>query len=177
MPEEGTRVIDKRARSPLPWRLVLSQWRRFAGGSGSAGSRATSGWRAEGAAGLQSRARLTHPQAVPTELREACLAVRRTHPTWGPVKVRAWLERRDPQAWPAASAIGALVGREGLTVKRRRRRAPPGLPTLSRRRRRRRLVHRLQGLVPDLQQHPRRTTSGTSRSLTQSVCWRRRSTA
>jgi len=53
--------------------------------------------------------------------------VRRAHPTWGPVKVRAWLERRKPDiGWPAASTIGALFDREGLTVKRRlRRRCPP----------------------------------------------------
>ena len=53
--------------------------------------------------------------------------MRRAHPTWGPVKVRAWLERRKPDiGWPAASTIGALFDREGLTVKRRlRRRCPP----------------------------------------------------
>jgi putative transposase len=89
-------------------------------------------WRAEGAAGLvdRSRAPLNHPQAVAEELAEACLAARRAHPTWGPVKVRAWLERRHPgRAWPAASTIGALFDRAGLTVKRRpRRRGPPGGP-------------------------------------------------
>jgi transposase InsO family protein len=43
------------------------------------------------------------------------------------VKVRAYLARRDPQtAWPAASTIGELFDREGLTVKRKlRRRSPP----------------------------------------------------
>jgi transposase InsO family protein len=52
---------------------------------------------------------------------------RRKHPTWGPVKVRAWLERHAPEVvWPAASTIGELFEREGLTVKRRlRRRSPP----------------------------------------------------
>ena len=48
-------------------------------------------YRAEGVAGLadRSRAPLSHPQAVAPELVERCLAVRRAHPTWGPVKVRA----------------------------------------------------------------------------------------
>ena len=118
------------------WRPARSRWRRCAGGSGSAGSTATSGstrWRAEGVAGLadRSRAPLHHPQAVAAELAEACLDVRRAHPTWGPVKVRAWLERKRPSGapWPAASTIGALFDREGLTVKRRlRRRGPPGGP-------------------------------------------------
>lgn len=79
----------------------------------------------EGAAGLfdRSRAPLVHPQAVAAEVLERCLAVRRQHPSWGPVKVRAFLERRAPKiVWPAASTIGALFDREGLTVKRRLRR-------------------------------------------------------
>jgi len=74
-----------------------------------------------------SRAPLHHPQAIAEEIAERCLEVRRTHPSWGPVKVRAFLERKVPgAAWPAASTIGALFDREGLTVKRRlRRRSPP----------------------------------------------------
>jgi transposase InsO family protein len=82
----------------------------------------------EGAAGLadRSRAPTTHLHAVPSELFEACLAVRRAHPTWGPAKVRAFLGRRAPERpRPARSTIGALFDREGLTVKRR---APPGGP-------------------------------------------------
>jgi len=75
----------------------------------------------------RSRAPLHHPQAMTEESAERCLAVRRAHPTWGPVKVRAWLERRAPQTpWRVASTIGALFDREGLTVRRRlRRRSPP----------------------------------------------------
>jgi len=86
-------------------------------------------YQAEGIEGLtdQSRAPHTHPQAVSTKIAEHCLAVRHAHPTWGPVKVRAHLERRHPSAaWPAASTIGMLFDREGLTVRRRlRRRSPP----------------------------------------------------
>jgi putative transposase len=86
-------------------------------------------YRQEGVAGLadRSRAPVHHPQEVSAEIAERCLAVRRAHPTWGPVKVRAFLERRAPETcWPVASTIGALFDREGLTVKRRpRRRAPP----------------------------------------------------
>ena len=86
-------------------------------------------YRLAGVSGLSDRSRAPgrRPHAVSDEIAAACLAVRRAHPRWGPVKVRAWLERRDPGvAWPAASTIGALFDREGLTVKRRlRRRAPP----------------------------------------------------
>jgi putative transposase len=82
-----------------------------------------------GVAGLydHSRAPLHHPQSIADEIAERCLAVRRAHPSWGPVKVRAYLERRAPATdWPAASTIGELFDREGLTVKRKlRRRSPP----------------------------------------------------
>jgi len=84
---------------------------------------------AEGTAGLldRSRAPLHRPQAIVPNIAERCLEVRRAHPTWGPVKVRAYLERRAPKTdLPAASTIGAMFDREGLTVKRRlRRRSPP----------------------------------------------------
>ena len=86
-------------------------------------------YRLEGVSGLADRSRAPHrrPRSLSDEIAEACLAVRRAHPSWGPVKVRAWLRRREPDiAWPAASTIGGLFDREGLTVKRRvRRRAPP----------------------------------------------------
>jgi transposase InsO family protein len=90
-------------------------------------------YREEGAAGLFDRSRvpLNHRQEVSAEIAERCLAVRRAHPTWGPVKVRAFLTRCEPQArWPAASTLGALFDREGLTVKRRlrRRASPAALP-------------------------------------------------
>lgn len=86
-------------------------------------------YQAEGIAGLvdRSRAPLTRRDAVPREIAEQCLAVRRQHRSWGPVKVRAWLERHAPDTtWPAASTIGELFDQAGLTVKRRlRRRSPP----------------------------------------------------
>jgi putative transposase len=86
-------------------------------------------YREAGVGGLldHSRAPLHHPQAIAESVIEQCLAVRRAHPTWGPLKVRAFLERRAPATdWPAASTIGALFDREGLTVKRKlRRRSPP----------------------------------------------------
>jgi putative transposase len=74
-----------------------------------------------------SRAPLQHPQQISERIAARCLEVRRTHPTWGPAKVLAFLERKAPAVdWPAASTIGALFDREGLTVKRKlRRRSPP----------------------------------------------------
>jgi putative transposase len=86
-------------------------------------------YRDGGVEGLKDRSRapLHHPEAMTEQIAERCVAVRRAHPSWGPVKVRAWLERGAPRTkWPAASSIGALFDREGLTIKRRlRRRSPP----------------------------------------------------
>src|SRR5712691_8853857 len=86
-------------------------------------------YRAEDVEGLRDRSRAPHhhPQEVPAAKAERCVEVRKAHPTWGPAKVRALLQRRAPgTAWPAASTIGELFDREGLTVKRRlRRRSPP----------------------------------------------------
>ena len=36
-------------------------------------------------------------QEVSAAVAERCLAVRRAHPSWGPVKVRAFLQRREPE--------------------------------------------------------------------------------
>jgi putative transposase len=74
-----------------------------------------------------SRAPQHHPQAIPDPIAARCLATRREHPTWGPLKVRAFLQRRAPRSeLPAASTIGSLFDREGLTVKRKlRHRGPP----------------------------------------------------
>jgi putative transposase len=84
---------------------------------------------AEGADGLfdRSRAPLRQPLRIAEDIMERCLEVRRTHPTWGPLKVRAYLARKSGETeWPAASTIGELFDREGLTVKRKlRRRSPP----------------------------------------------------
>jgi transposase len=91
-------------------------------------------YQAEGVDGLADRRRVakTHPHRMPDELAAALLACRRAHPTWGPRKLLAYLERRRPrEPWPAASSVGTLLKREGL-VRARRRRATlghPGPPT------------------------------------------------
>jgi transposase InsO family protein len=135
MPWKETRVVDERRRFVLRAETgeeAFAALCREFGISRRHGYKWLERWRAEGPAGLadRSRAPRNHPQAMAAELAEACLEVRRAHPTWGPAKARAWLERRRPgQAWPAASTIGALFDRAGLTVKRRvRRRGPPSGP-------------------------------------------------
>lgn len=71
----------------------------------------------------RSRAPRIHGRAMADDVRAAVVAVRRAHPHWGPKKLRAILTRRQPQAaWPAASTMGDLLRREGLSQPRRRAR-------------------------------------------------------
>ena len=81
-----------------------------------------------GAAGLEDRSRapLSNARALDEAVIEAVLAVRHRHPSWGPRKVKAWLEAHDgSQCWPAASTIGGLFDRAGLTRARKRRQRTP----------------------------------------------------
>jgi putative transposase len=132
MGKPGARAVDKRMRFVTAVEAgeetVTALCRRF-GFARKTGYKWLERYRLDGIAGLDERSRAprAHPQAIAAAITERCLRVRRTHPSWGPVKVRAWLERADPATvWPAASTIGELFDREGLTVKRKlRRRSPP----------------------------------------------------
>jgi putative transposase len=75
----------------------------------------------------QSRAPHSHPNEVGKEVAEEVLDLRRQHPHWGPAKLRARLQRKAPEVvWPAASTIGEMLKRAGLTVPRKlHRRATP----------------------------------------------------
>jgi transposase InsO family protein len=130
-----TCAVDERMRLVLAAELgeepMAELCRRF-GVSRRIGYKWLERYRSEGVAGLVDRSRSPHhhPQEVELAIAERCLEVRRSHPSWGPVKVRAWLMRREPaRRWPAASTIGGWFDRAGLTVKRRlRRRAPAAAP-------------------------------------------------
>jgi transposase InsO family protein len=82
----------------------------------------------DGITGLQERSRVPHhsPQAISGEVAALLRAARAAHPTWGPKKLLPWLERQQVgMALPAASTVGELLKREGLTVARRMRRRTP----------------------------------------------------
>lgn len=83
-----------------------------------------------GPASLADRSRRPahSPTQTPAPLVEALLTARRHHPTWGPKKLLALVQRRHPRApWPAPSTVARLLHRHGLT-RRRRRRPPLGHP-------------------------------------------------
>lgn len=82
-----------------------------------------------GAAGLsdRSRARQTQARAIDPETMARVLALRARRPSWGPRKLLAWLAMDDPAwVWPAASTVGDLLRREGLTRRRGRAEREPG---------------------------------------------------
>lgn len=80
---------------------------------------------AEGLDGLRERSRapLRHPNQVVEEVEEALVWARGVHSHWGPVKLKAFLERQAPEVvWPAASTIGEVLAGWGLVEARKRRR-------------------------------------------------------
>jgi transposase InsO family protein len=71
----------------------------------------------------RSHAALSCPHQTGAIVAGRVIEVRRRFPHFGPKKIRAWLMRREPMVlWPAASTIGDILEREGLTIRRRRRR-------------------------------------------------------
>lgn len=87
---------------------------------------------AEGVGGLLDRSHAPHSCAhrLNEKLAEEVVSVRRRYPTWGPKKIRRWLEDHKPgRHWPALSTIAAVIERAGLTVHRKTRsRIPASAP-------------------------------------------------
>ena len=82
----------------------------------------------EGLEGLKERSRAPEhsPQRASQEVEDVLVAARKRHPSWGPRKLRAWLEDQDgtPEL-PAPSTIGDILSRKGLVRPRRRIRKLP----------------------------------------------------
>ena len=67
-----------------------------------------------------------NPRQVLEEVEDAIVAARGQHPHWGPVKLRAWLQRTEPEIdWPAASTMGEILRQHGLAVPRKKRAKTP----------------------------------------------------
>lgn len=86
-------------------------------------------YRREGPGRLAGASRRPHccPSATPPDVVTQLVAARQRHPTWGAGKLRAWLQRRQPDvAWPCRDTIHTLLTRAGLVRQRRRvRRVAP----------------------------------------------------
>lgn len=127
MPWKETIVLDERVRFALACQDELGSMsvlcRQF-GISRRTGYKWLERYEELGPAGLcdRSRAPLTHPNQVGPELRKQIVLMRRSHPTWGPRKLLAVLQRDHPlESWPAVSTIGQILKSQGLSVPRLRR--------------------------------------------------------
>lgn len=118
--EERFRFIEELRRRELRFAEICREF----GISRKTGYKWQARYGEEGWEGLrdQSRAAHYHPNEVLEEVERAVVNARRGHPTWGPVKLREWLDRKEPKIhWPADSTIGEILQRNGLIVPRRRR--------------------------------------------------------
>ena len=119
--EEKLRFIAEYLKGELPMTVLCASF----GISRQAGYELVGRYRTEGASAVLPRSRAPHRpgRRMAAEVAEAIIAARRERPYWGPKKLRILLARRAPAiAWPAASSIGELLRREGLSEPRRRRR-------------------------------------------------------
>lgn len=85
----------------------------------------------QGAEGLidQSRAPKNTPHAVPDDIAQKIIEVKRAHPSFGPKKVVDLLKRHKPnQQWPADSTAGEILKRAGLVKPRRYKKPYPADP-------------------------------------------------
>jgi transposase InsO family protein len=111
--------------------LNVSELCRRYGVSRKAGYKWIARYEAEGFAGLGDRSHAAHaqPNRMSAAVEKRILEARIAHPSWGPKKLKAYLEDRRGGRWPAASTIGEAIARAGLTAPRKlRRRVPASAP-------------------------------------------------
>ena len=132
MPWKERKALDEKQSFINEWNLdqvSLAELCRRYEISRQTGYKWLARYQREGEAGLEERSRapLDHPQAMSPRVRQRLVELRSRHPSWGPRKLRAYLQRQAPKiVWPAASSIGDLLRREGLAhPRRRRKRTPP----------------------------------------------------
>jgi putative transposase len=139
MPWKETCIMDERVKfiaECLGGELSMTALCERYGISRNTGYKWLERYRSDPTHGLADRSRAPHRPAhgLPEEVAAMIIALRQRHPFWGPRKLLAMLQRDHPQRrWPAASTIGDLLRREGLSepCRRRRRALPATCPFLS----------------------------------------------
>lgn len=128
MPWKETSLVEERKKFIEDWltsHTEVSGLCRVYGISRKSGYKWIDRFKMAGLPGLEDRSHATrrHPNEVPEQIRELLIQSRKQHPSWGPKKLRAWLEPRHPNVQlPAASTIGDILQRAGLVTARSRRR-------------------------------------------------------
>ena len=123
-------VVDERTRFIVDWQRGIGSMTALCEAYGI--SRKTGyKWRDRFVAGgfgdLLDRPRARHElgHRLAEEVATSVKELREKHPLLGPRKLKTVLERERPNvSWPAASTIGDLLRREGLSEPRRRHRRP-----------------------------------------------------
>jgi len=129
MPWKQSGPMDERLRFIAAYqsdKWSMSELCRHHGISRRIGYKIVRRYQEEGVDGLKDRSRAPHtsPHRTSAEVEDILLNARRARPHWGPRKILAWLSRRQPafaDLLPAASTVGDLYRRNGLTQQRRRR--------------------------------------------------------
>ena len=127
MPWKESHLMDERIQfiSRLLDGERMSDLCREFGISRKTGHKFHSRYMAQGVRGLMDRPRVHqyHPHQTPKEIERLIVALRKSKPSWGPKKLKAKLESLQPGLKiPAASTIGAILGRYGMPSRKRRRR-------------------------------------------------------
>ena len=132
MPWKESRIVDQRLQFLSSYQKEETSFadlcREF-GVSRPTGYRWVNRYKEVGPEGLLDLSRKPHScsHATPDAIEQAILALRSRYPSWGARKLRARLERLEPNVeWPAASTFGKILNRAGLTSpKRKKRRTTP----------------------------------------------------
>jgi putative transposase len=132
MPWREVRAVDERLRlvaACLQGHDAIAQVCRDFGVSRKTAYKWLQRYSEDGPSGLESRSTRPHGnrRSPPDEIVRAIVDGRRSHPTWGPRKLRTWMLAKDPSLQlPSASTMGNLLSTYGLTQQaKRRRRTPP----------------------------------------------------
>ena len=134
MPWKESHPVDQRMHfvTRLQRGERMSDLCREFGISRKTGHKIWSRFQAVGVTGLVDQRRRPGriPHKTPPELERIIVLERRVHPTWGPRKLKAELERRGVRM-PAASTVGEVLQRHDLIDERRRRRRTSPYPRAS----------------------------------------------
>jgi hypothetical protein len=128
MPWKESWIVNERLKfvgDVLKGERTMTELCRSYGIARKTGYKLVERYHVAGPAGLDD---LTHrpqkcPQATPEEIVNQVLEVRYNYPTWGGRKIKARLEKSNPETeWPAVSTIGEILKRTGLVCKSKHRR-------------------------------------------------------
>jgi len=132
MPWKENRIVDQRLQFLSSYQkeeMSVSDLCREFGVSRPTGYRWINRYEEVGPEGLLDLSRRPHgcSHATSEAIENAILALRGRHPSWGARKLKARLEKIEPGVrWPAASTVGSILSRAGLTSpKRKKRRTTP----------------------------------------------------